>query len=99
MRIVLVAAAALALLTTFVLMTCWRREGYSDSVPGGGYHLNFKTKCASCEADVISRHGTDAVWLANPAKTFSAEVDGVRQAGGAMCGGYMGKTVRFSNGA
>ena len=58
-------------------------------------YLRYKTKCFSCEDDIRRRYGNDAVWMANPSKTFTAEIDGIRQAGGDIAGGFLGKTIKY----
>jgi len=58
-------------------------------------YLNYKSKCFDCEKEIRSRHGDDAAWLANPSKTFSAEIDGIRQANGDISGGFLGKSIRY----
>lgn len=58
-------------------------------------YLNYKSKCFSCEQEVLATQGEDAVWMANPTKLFAAEKDGVYQAGGDLAGGYLGKTMKY----
>jgi hypothetical protein len=58
-------------------------------------YLHHKSRCFSCEKDMIDRHGPDAAWMANPSKTFSAEQDGIRQANGDISGGFLGKTMKY----
>ena len=58
-------------------------------------YLDYKSKCFSCEKEIRSRYGDEAAWLANPSKMFSAEIDGIRQAGGDISGGFLGKTIRY----
>lgn len=64
----------------------------SGSVP---QYLHHKSKCFDCEADMIERVGADGAWMANPSKTFSAETDGITQAGGELSGGFLGKTMKY----
>lgn len=58
-------------------------------------YLQHKSKCFDCEDDMISRVGVDGAWMANPSKTFSAETDGIAQAGGDISGGFLGKTMKY----
>lgn len=58
-------------------------------------YLYNKSKCFQCEREMINRCGADAAWMANPSKTYTAEVDGIIQNNGDIAGGFMGKTVRF----
>lgn len=69
-------------------------EQYTNgaSVP---QYLHHKSKCFDCEEDMIARHGEEGAWMANPSKTFSAETDGIAQAGGDLSGGFLGKTMKY----
>lgn len=58
-------------------------------------YLHHKSSCFSCEKQMINMYGEDAAWMANPAKTFSAEKDGVLQAGGDISGGFIAKTIKY----
>lgn len=58
-------------------------------------YMHHKSKCFDCEADMIDRHGEDGAWMANPSKTFSAEADGIAQAGGDLSGGFLAKTMKY----
>lgn len=58
-------------------------------------YLHHKSKCFDCEAQIANQFGTDAIWMANPSKTFAAERDGIAQAGGDISGGFLGKTMRY----
>ena len=59
-------------------------------------YLGYKTKCRSCEIDMIRRYGTeDAAWMANPSKSFDSEIEGIRQTGGEISGGFLGKSIRY----
>ena len=58
-------------------------------------YLHHKSSCFDCEKDMINRYGVDGAWMANPSKTFSAEQDGIRQAGGNIAGGFLGKTMKY----
>lgn len=58
-------------------------------------YLNYKSKCFSCENQILEQQGEDAVWMANPTKSFSSEKEGVYQAGGDLAGGYLAKTMKY----
>lgn len=58
-------------------------------------YMNHKSRCFSCENDIRQRYGENAIWMANPAKTFSAEIDGIRQAGGNVKGGFLAKSIKY----
>jgi hypothetical protein len=58
-------------------------------------YLNHKSKCFTCETDMRNRYGDDGAWLANPSKTYSAEIDSIRQAGGNIAGGFLAKSVKY----
>ena len=58
-------------------------------------YLKHKSKCISCETQARQIYGDDGAWLANPAKTFTAEIDSIRQAGGNIAGGFLAKSVKY----
>ena len=57
-------------------------------------YLNHKTKSFSAEKDMIERCGPDCAWKSQPAKSFDAEREGVRQAQD-ISGGFIGKTMKY----
>lgn len=72
-----------------VILSCFKvPEHYRD-------YLGYKSKCFSCETQIRQTYGDDAAWMANPSKTFSAETDGIRQAGGDIAGGFLGKSIKY----
>lgn len=58
-------------------------------------YLHHKSKCFDCEKEAIARYGHDGAWLANPAKSFDAEVDAVAQNSGALDAGFLAKTIKY----
>ena len=87
MKVLLVLCISISI---FVILLSFLKvsEHYRD-------YLGYKTKCFSCELDMRRRYGDDAAWMANPSKMFSAEIDGIRQAGGDISGGFLGKTIKY----
>ena len=58
-------------------------------------YLHHKSKCISCENDIISRYGVQSAWRANPTKGFDDEKEAVLQAGGDISGGFLAKTIKY----
>ncbi len=58
-------------------------------------YMKHKSRCFSCEREAREIYGDDGAWFANPAKSFSAEIDGIRQAGGNIKGGFIAKTIKY----
>lgn len=58
-------------------------------------YLSHKSKSFDSEREMINRYGENAAWMANPTKSFDSEIDGVRQAGGDISGGFLGKTMKY----
>lgn len=58
-------------------------------------YTDHKTKCFSCEKEMIQRCGEKCAWMAQPAKSFDAEFEAVAQAGGNLEGGYLAKTLKY----
>ena len=58
-------------------------------------YLNYKSKCFSCEKQVIDMYGINSAWKANPAKSYNSEQNGILQANGNISGGFLGKTMKF----
>lgn len=63
-------------------------EGYQE-------YLKYKSKCFDCEKQMIQIYGENGAWLANPAKSFSAEKEAVMQAGEDISNGFLAKTLRW----
>lgn len=79
----------IALSSMLAVMFATMRENFVTD-----QYLFHKSKCYDCEQHIASTEGVDAVWKAQPTKLFSAESDGVSQAGD-VSGGYLGKTLKF----
>ncbi len=58
-------------------------------------YLDHKSKCFSCENQAIAAYGPDGAWLYNPTKGFDDEREAVVQAGGAISGGFLAKTIKY----
>ena len=58
-------------------------------------YLHHKSKCFDCEKEAIQKYGPEGAWLANPAKSFDAEVDAVAQQSGALDAGFLAKTIKY----
>lgn len=56
-------------------------------------YLNHKSKCFSCEKEMIQRVGKNGAWMANPAKSFDAEREAVSKNG--LEGGFLAKTIKY----
>lgn len=56
-------------------------------------YVDYKSKCYSCEREIIRRFGEQGAWMANPAKSFDAEREGVRLGG--LEGGFIAKTLKY----
>lgn len=57
-------------------------------------YLKHKTKCFSCEKQVIQMYGEDAAWFGQPSKSFDSELDGINQKND-IAGGFLGKTMKY----
>lgn len=57
-------------------------------------YLDHKTKCFSCEKQVLQTHGPKYVWMAQPAKSFDAEREAIIQKGSPE-GGFLAKTIKY----
>lgn len=58
-------------------------------------YMKHKSRCFSCENDIRQRYGENSIWMANPAKSFDAEIEAVNQADGDMSAGYLAKTIKY----
>ena len=58
-------------------------------------YLDHKTKCFDCEKDIIKRCGPEYAWMAQPAKSFDAEFEAIKQAGGEPSAGFLAKTLKY----
>lgn len=63
-----------------------------DNIP---QYMKHKSKCYSCEQEILNTLGPDAVFLAQPTKGFDDEIAGIAQAGGDLSGGYLAKTIKY----
>jgi len=70
------------------------KEQY-DNINWNAEYLKHKSKSFSAEKQVIQMYGEDGAWIANPAKTFSTEIDGIIQSNGNINGGFLAKTRKF----
>lgn len=58
-------------------------------------YLHHKSKCFDCEKQAINSYGQEGAWMANPAKSFDAEVEAVAQHSGALDAGFLAKTIKY----
>lgn len=58
-------------------------------------YLHHKSKCFDCEKQAINTFGPEGAWMANPAKSFDAEVEAVAQQSGALDAGFLAKTIKY----
>lgn len=78
----------------FIILSIFRiyETFCGDGIPE---YLKHKSKCFSCEKQAINEYGLDGAWLANPAKSFDAEREGVIQSNGDISGGFLAKTIKY----